>query len=53
MTPQTGLAEKTITRGPEGESQIVSLLEVLATEPVSRKRDLLAKATDLLDQTNR
>lgn len=39
-------------KGPEGEGQIVSLLEVLATEPDSRKRDLLAKALDLLDQTN-
>lgn len=40
-------------RGPEGESHIVSMLEVLATEPDSRKRDLLAKAVDLLDQNNR
>jgi hypothetical protein len=53
VAPQSGVAEKTAIRGPEGESQIVSLLEVLATEPESRKRDLLAKAMDLLDQTNR
>ncbi len=53
IVPQTGAGEKAAFKGSEGEGQIVSLLEVLATEPDSRKRDLLAKALDLLDQTNR
>ena len=53
VTGQTGITEKAIPRGPEGESHIVSLLEVLATEPESRKRDYLGKALDLLDLTNR